>query len=201
MRIAKVRGLCAAAVALGLGMSAGCGVGGPGLPQSVDVTLPDGTTTTATLGSGVVSLANSKWEFVATSGSGQGLPFVTIQFGENGELDRFTENTIAADIFGDTIIFDGATHNTTTPGVTYAAATFGAETSDASGFAFEGRLNGFAAGLTVATATANASGSLDPDDPNRMTGRFAFEADISVPGVPQDSFAQVFNFVATKVEE
>lgn len=200
MKIAKVRDLCAAAVALGLGMS-GCGVGGPGLPQSVDVTLPDGTTTTATLGSGVVSLANTTWQFFATSGSGQGLPFVTIQFGENGELDRFTENTIASDIFGDTIIFDGATHNTTTPGVTYAAATFGAETSDASGFAFEGRLNGFAAGLTVATATANASGSFDADDPNRMTGRFAFEADISVPGIPQDSFAQVFNFEATKLEE
>ncbi len=64
----------------------GCGPSNNGLPSEVTVQLPDGTQSTVTLGSGVISLADSTWEFFTTSINSQGVPFVVVSFGPNGEL-------------------------------------------------------------------------------------------------------------------
>src|SRR3989304_4098588 len=122
----------------------GCGSGSTGLPDTVTIELPDGTTVEAAQGTGAPSLGNSRWEFFRSSNPAQSIAFVTINFGPDGNLESFEENTIAREIFGDTIHFDGQRHNTAQKGLQYAAATVGAETADAGGFAFEGRLTAFA---------------------------------------------------------
>ncbi len=183
----------------------GCTGGAAGLPESVTVQLPDGTETEATLGAGVLSLADTTWAFtqIYPGGGISGTPFVTIAFGPEGELTSFENNTVASEIFGATILFDGARHNTTQQGLTYAAGTFGAETSDGTGFAFVGELNAFAPVLgKVATAMATASGEFDADDPDVMTGTFTFEGAvlIELPGVPTDPFFDEFDYIAHRVE-
>lgn len=156
----------------------GCS-GKPPVPNSVDVVLPDGTTVTATLGSGVISLANSVWGFCRGATNPDCLnPFVVIRFSPTGSLEAFEDNTIASAIFGDTILFDGQPHNTAQPGLQYVAATFGAETSDSSGFTFEGRLSALAAGIEAATATATATAEFDPVDPDVVFGTFSFSSEI-----------------------
>lgn len=181
----------------------GCGSVANPLPQAVTVTLPDGTTTQATLGAGVASLSDSTWQFFATTGEAQGLPFLTITFNEDGALERFDDNTLAPEVFGSTILFDGATHATSVPSVTYSAATYGAETSDSTGFTFEGRLNAFAAGLRVAGATASASGMFDETDPDVMTGTFEYDVqmEVDIPGVPVQEGTQSFGFIAHRAVE
>ena len=185
-----------------LPMIGGCGSTGQ-LPDEVTVQLPDGTQTQVTLGSGVISLADTTWRFFAASPSSQGRQFLILSFGPNGELASFNENTIAASIFGSTILFDGERHNTSQQGVSYAAGTYGAETSDANGFTFEVRLNAFFGGFEVAAGTATATGTFDPDDPDTMTGTFAyaFAMTISIPGVPFEDEADEFDFIAQRVVE
>jgi len=182
-------------------LAAGCGAVGGGLPESVSIELPDGTTTTATLGSGVDRLADTSWAFYLTAPSAQGAPFVVISFGSAGNLEAFNDNTLAVEIFGDQILFDGQRHNTTQQGLSYSAATYGASTSDANGFAFQGRLSAFAAGFKVADGTASASGTFVPDDPDTMTGTFEYAFDILVdfPGVPVSDLAENFEFIAHRV--
>lgn len=183
-------------------LCAGFGCGGRnGLPDAVTIELPDGTQVDATLGAGVASLSDSKWEFFQDLGNGQTLPFIVIAFGPNGELLRFENNTIASEIFGDEIIFDGSLHPTTQASVDYAAATYGAETADATGFAFEGHLTAFAVGFTAATATATAQGTFDADDPDTMRGTFSFSTRINVPGVPNGNTDDSFQFVAHRLTE
>ena len=180
------------------------GCGGGGLPSSQTVTLPDGTTQTVTMGSGVISLADTEWDFFYVSGNAQGRAFVRISFDENGSLAAFDNNEIAAEVFGATILFDGARHNTTQPSVQYAATTYGAETSDSTGFAFKGVLKAYAAGIMVAEATATATAEFDPDDPNVVYGEFEFSAEVSslvssVANVSAEDLNQEFSFMGRKV--
>ena len=158
----------------------GCS-GGTGLPATVTVELPDGTEVQTTMGSGVLSFADSSWQFYRTGGgSAQGLPFVVVRFGPNGELEAFENNTLAAEIFGAELLFDGQRHDTTQEGLQYAAATYGAETADAHGFVFVGNLNAFVPVIgEVATATAAASGEFDGDDIDTVRGTFEFESQVT----------------------
>ena len=185
-----------------LPMISGCGSRGQ-LPNEITVLLPDGTETQATLGSGVISLADTIWRFFEASSSGQGRQFLILSFGPNGELESFNENTIATSIFGSTILFDGEQHDTSQQGLTYSAATYGAETSDANGFTFEVLLNAFFAGFEVAAGTATAIGTFDPDDPDTMTGTFAYDfaLTISLPGLPVEDEADEFDYIAHRVVE
>jgi hypothetical protein len=187
----------AASVSLSL---VGCGsVGGTGLPETVTIELPDGTTVEAEQGAGAPSLANSQWQFFRTAGSAQALPFVTVIFGPDGELESFEDNTIAQEIFGDTILFDGARHNTAQKGLQYAAATFGAETADASGFTFEGRLTALAAGIEAATATATATATYEADDPDTVVGTFTFSTRVSIAAISNGNTDDEFTFVGRRV--
>ncbi len=168
------------------------------LPATVVVELPDGTTVQAVQGSGVASLIDSTWDF---SQPGAGVPFATISFGPDGNLERFDDSTIAQQLFGSTLIFDGVRYPTTQDGLEYAAATFGAETSDSTGFTFEGRLSAFFSGLLVATGTATASGTFDPDDANLMTGTFSFTSEVLVPiDIPNAEVDMAFDFVVQRVD-
>ncbi len=178
----------------------GCGANN-GLPAELTVELPDGTTQVVTLGAGVASLADSSWQFFEDSGTGQSIPFLVMAFGPGGTLDRFEDNTIATEIFGTTLIFDGERHDTTQPGLTYAAATFGAETNDSTGFAFVGQLTGFAAGFPVAEATAIASGTFDPNDPDILRGTFSFTSVISIAAIPDGDVDISFDFIAHRIVE
>ena len=183
----------------------GCGTQGGAIPDLVTLELPDGTTTTATLGAGVASLANSTWEFYITGqidlSPAQAVPFVAISFGPEGELTQFDQNTFSPEIFGDTIYFDGKRHNTNQTGLAYSAATYGAETSDATGFTFVGRLAAFAAGLNAANATATASGTFDSNDPNTMTGEFSFSVRVTITSIPDANTDQAYTYVAYRVTE
>jgi hypothetical protein len=195
--------LVSASILVAILTPAGCGSSGSALPDTVTVNLPDGTTSEVTLGSGVASLANTTWHFFLSSEAAQSTPFVVVSFGDEGNLEAFYENTLASEIFGSQILFDGERHNTTQQGLSYAAATYGAQTSDASGFAFEGRLSAFAAGFKVASGEASATGMFDPENPNRMTGTFSFGYDIevSVPCVPTEGADDSFGFVAERIVE
>lgn len=180
----------------------GCGAKSAA-PSSVDVTLPDGTTVTATMGSGVISLADSVWAFCRDANSTSCLnPFMTVRFSSTGSLDAFEDNTIASAIFGDTILFDGLRHNTAQPSLQYSAATFGAEASDSSGFTFQARLSAFAAGFEAATATATATAEFDADDPDVVRGTFSFTSQVLLfPELfPQGNMDDEFPFIGQRVE-
>lgn len=176
------------------------GCGGSTISESVTITLPDGTQTEATLGSGVLSLANTTWAFYRGT-IASGTPFVVIQFGPQGNLASFQDNTIAVEVFGDTLLFDGQRHDTAFAGLSYEAGTFGAETNDATGFAFVGEISAFVILLgQVADGTLDVSGAFDPNDPNTMTGTFSINIMITVqiPGVPAEDIVDTFAFIAVK---
>lgn len=177
----------------------GCGSVNSGLPTSVTVELPDGTTAEVEQGAGAPSLADSEWELYRTAGAAQSLAFIRITFGPAGNLEGFEDNSIAPEIFGSSIRFDGRRHNTTQKGLEYAASTYGAETSDGTGFAFEGRLTAFAAGLQAGSATATATGTFDPDDPNTMTGTFTYSTRVTLISIPEANVDDEFTFIAHRV--
>lgn len=192
--------LAACCIVLTVGI-AGCGSSTNGLPSTVTVELPDGSAEVVTLGSGVVSFADSRWQFYQTSAAAQGVPFAIVRFGPEGELEAFEDNTIASSIFGSEIIFDGAKHPTTQQGLSYAAATFGAQTSDSQGFAFEGRLTAFAAMLEAANATASAVGEFDGDDINTVRGTFTFSSRMTLLDIPEGNMDLSFDFMGTRIIE
>ncbi len=200
----QVRWTVRAAIVPLITIACGCGsfsFGASGLPESVTLELPDGSMVEVEQGAGAPSLADSTWQFFQTTSSGQSLPFVTITFGPDGNLERFENNTIASEIFGDTILFDGQRHTTTQKGLQYAATTFGAETSDASGFTFEGRLSAFAGGLQAATATATAVATYDADDPDTVVGRFEFSTRVTISAIPNGNTDAAFAVVGRRVTE
>jgi hypothetical protein len=184
-------------------VSAVPGCGGPAVPAGVEVTLPDGTTVTTTMGSGVISLADSQWDFFQGTGDPRGGAFVRVRFGADGNLESFVDNTIASEIFGSEIIFDGQRHPTAQPVLEYAAATYGAETSDSTGFTFEGRLTAFAAGFEAATATATAMAEFDEVDPDIVHGTFSFTSQVLLFAemFPQGNIDDEFSFVGRRVIE
>jgi len=79
--------------------------------------------------------------------------------------------------------------------------TYGAETSDGTGFTFEGRLTAFAAGLQAGYATATATGTFDPDDPNTMTGTFSYSTRVTLISMPEANVDEEFTFIAHRVVE
>lgn len=176
----------------------GCGPRN-GLPDTVTITLPDGNTVQATQGAGVIALADTTWDFFRSGSAAQSGAFVRVRFGPEGQLDRFENNTIAREVFGTTLIFDGERHNTTQPGLQYAAATYGAGTGDDSGFAFAGRVTAFAVGLTAATAEASAAAVFDADDPNIVRGTFRFSSQTTLIDVPEANRNEEFNFTGRRV--
>lgn len=191
-----------AVLSLALLLLVGCGaLGGSTLPSTVIVELPDGTTAEVEQGAGVMSLADTSWQFIRTSSTAQGAAFLTINFGPEGNLYAFQNNTIAQEIFGSTIYFDGEVHSTSQTGMTYTASTYGAETSDGSGFAFEGRMTAFAAGIQAGYATATATGTFNPDDPNTMTGTFAFSTRVTLISIPEANQDDEWAFIAHRVIE
>ncbi len=184
------------AVPFFIAVLAGCGSNRSDVPGTVSVELPDGTAVQATLGSGVISLADTEWDLYAASPTAQAVPFVRLRFNSNGSLRSFVDNTFATEIFGTTILFDGNRHPTRQFGLEYTAATYGAETSDAQGFAFEGRLAAFAGGLVeAASGTASATGSFDPDDPATIRGVFTYTIRVKVGGIPTPPAPAPINFV------
>lgn len=187
---------------------AGCAGTSPGLPETLTVTLPDGTEVNVVQGAGAPSLKNSAWKFFRAGENAQGAQFLTLRFGPNGELTRFEDNTIAEEILGSTVIFDGEKHNTGIPNIEYAGATFGAETADATGFSFEALLNVFAPIVgEVASGNANATGTFDRNDADRMTGTFSFDFTLSSlatsvlgDNISEDDLSGNFNFTAERFE-
>ncbi len=180
-------------------LAGGCGVGATDVPQTTTVTLPDGTQVQATLGSGVVTLADSRWQVFQAFPGGQGSQMLTLVFGSEGELVSFEDSTLAAALFGTTLIFDGQRHDTVQSGVQYAAGTFGAETSDSTGFTFVGELSGFFAGIQAATASASAAGTFDPEDPDVITGTFTFKSEVTLLDIPEANVDDTFDFIARRV--
>ena len=187
--------------AFALATVVGCGARSADLPTEVTVTLPDGTEEVVTLGQGVISLADTEWDFYQVAPSGQGAPFLRLQFDENGGLSSFANNTLAQEIFGTTILFDGVRHNTTQAGLQYVAATYGADTADGSQFTFEGRVTAYAAGIEAAEATASAEGEFDPDDPDIMRGVFTFSSRVTLLDIPEGNMDASYSFMGRKVTE
>lgn len=170
-----------------------------GLPSALTIELPDGSSVKADKGAGAPSLANSSWRFFRTAENGQGTAFVTVVFDENGALERFEDNTLVRDIFGSTILFDGKKHPTSQAGLDYAAATYGAQTADATGFTFEGRVTAFAVVVQAASATASATGVFDPDDPNTVRGTFTFSSVVTLISIPEGNQSDEFSYVGQRL--
>lgn len=195
-------GLAVVLFAVALLALTGCFSRGNSLPSTIIVELPDGTTVVVEQGDGVPSLADSSWDFFRTAGEAQGISFVTIVFGPEGVLEAFENNTIASQIFGSTILFDGERHETSEAGFEYAATTFGAGTADGTGFSFESRFTAFYAGFKVGEGEASATGTFDPDDPDVLTGTFHYATEVTLPfpiegGDQEDEFP----FIARRVVE
>jgi len=178
----------------------GCGAG-TALPDTVSVTLPDNTVVEVGEGSGAPSLANSKWQFVRTAGNAQGAVFAVIRFGPNGELEAFEENTLATNILGDEVVFDNTRRATKQAGLSYAAATYGAETSDQSGFTFEGRFTAFAAGIVAGDGSASATATYDENDKSVVFGKFTFSTRVTLIDMPEANMDDEFDFTGTRTAE
>jgi len=178
----------------------GCGTSAT-LPATVLIELPDGTVTEAGEGAGVGSLANTTWIFFRVISPTSRQQFLTISFGRNGNLEGFSDNTIAPEIFGADVYFDGEMHPTTLDGVTYAASTYGAETADGNGFAFAGRMTAWFGPVVVGEATANATGNFDTLDPDTMTGTFAFTTELNFFEIPEAELDEEFPFIAHRLIE
>lgn len=178
----------------------GCGAANNGLPTKVRVTLPGGLIVDADQGSGAQVLANTSWNFRRTLSNGQSAIFVTIAFGPNGNIARFDNNTMAREVFGNTIHFDGKRHNTNQPGITYSAATYGAQTEDGTGVSFAGRFTGFAAGIVAANGSAEAIGMIDPENSTIMRGTFSFRTEVTLVDIPDANQQDEFAFVAELVQ-
>ena len=178
----------------------GCGANGAP-PSTLVVELPDGTTTTVEAGSGVQSLAGTSWLFFRTAENLQAGAFATIVFGTDGNLEAFENNTLGSEIFGDEIIFDNTRRATKQFGLTYIAATYGAETADTTGFTFEGRLTAFAAGLTAGTGEATAIATFDENDPDTVRGTFRFKTEVTLIDIPGANQDDQFSFVGRRVVE
>jgi hypothetical protein len=152
------------------------------------------------LGSGVITLADTEWDFFNTGANAQAAPFIRVRFNENGSLRSFENNTLAQEVFGSRILFDGRRHATNQFGLDYTAATYGATTEDGTGFAFEGRFTAFAGGLIeAANGRASATGTFDPDDPNVMRGTFSYSMHVTIDLIPYPDQADEFSFVAERV--
>ena len=182
-------------------VAVGCGAGSV-TPSTATLNLPDGTSVEVSQGAGAASLANSAWQCIRTTAAGQSLAFVTLRFGADGALENFEDSMVAQEIFGTTITFDGARHATAQKGITYSASTYGAETSDGTGFSFEGRLTAYAGGIQVGYATAIATATLLPDDPNTMAGTFSYSTRVTVPvEIPGAETDEEFAFIANRMIE
>ncbi len=185
------------AAAFVLTLMVGCA--GPSLPQSLEVELPDGSKVEAEIGTGPASLANSEWEVYRVSSTGQAAPFVTLVFDENGSITKFEDNTIAPEIFGDTIILDGQRHSTAQAGLSYSAGVYGADTEDGTEIALETRIKGFAAGIQAATVEARVAGTYTDDTRTSMTGVFSYKS--VVPNfIPNGNVEDEFNFRADRAD-
>ncbi len=157
----------------------GCGFGGTSMPDEIEITLPNGETLAATIGTGVPSLANSEWVVYRVSENGnRGGAVLTMVFNDEGGLDGFSNSTIASSVFGSEIVLDGQKHSTTQPNLDYAGSTYGAE--NASGLAFEARIKAYYSGILAAKATAVATAAFVEDDPDTMIGYFEFSSHATI---------------------
>lgn len=196
MRTGTTIALCS----VGLLLLAGCS--GGGLPSSIELELPDGTVVSAEQGSGVPSLAEKSIVVYRLVGDNrQTTPALILELNENGSIESIADNTLAADVFGDELILDGARHNTTQSGLTYAAATYGAEDTTG-GLAFEMRLQAYFAGLSAAHGFANATGEYVDED--TIEGTFTFVSEVTLlansPIAEQGNQNDTFEFSADVVE-
>ncbi|MEK6674481.1 MAG: hypothetical protein AABZ47_02375 [Planctomycetota bacterium] len=177
----------------------GCGSDKDILPEGVSITLPDNTVVNVQEGGGAPSLSNSKWQFFRTANNAQGAAFATVVFGSDGNLEAFEENTLASNIFGDEVIFDNTRRATKQAGLQYIAATYGAETNDGSGFAFESRFSAFFAGIEAGAATASATAEFDPDDPDTVRGTFNFSSRVTLIDLPDANLDDEFSFMGARL--
>lgn len=196
--IVSLRSVTVFAASLSLSLVGCWSVPSTGLPGTMTLVLPDGTTVDVGQGSGAPSLADSRWQFFRAPLSAQAL-VATVSFGPDGELVSFEDNTIAPEIFGNTIRFDGQRHNTAQQGLEYAAATFGAETGDASGFTFEGHLTAFFFGIQAGNGTATATASYVAGDPDTVEGTFTFSTHVTIASIPGGNTTDTFDFVGRRV--
>lgn len=197
----KSRWIGVVAGTLFVGMTTiGCGLGGPVLPTSLKIELPGGEEQVAQIGSGPVSLADSEWAFFRGS-SPSGTQFVRLIFDEDGGIESFQDNTIAREIFGDTIILDGQRHNTAQQGLSYVAGVYGAETASGDGIAFEVRIKGFFAGIDAATGSASASATFTNEEHTEMNGTFAFSIVVTIADIPGGNQSDEFEFTAMRIVE
>jgi len=149
----------------------GCGNSST-LPGSVQVSLPDSSTQTAMLGSGVQSLANTEWSVFRAADNRF---MAKITFDENGAMSALMDNQVLGkEVFGSSIIADGQVQSTAIDGLSYTAGSFGSEND--SGFAFEMRAVAFFSGIEVGNGSAKASGTHDADT---MEGTFSFKFTLS----------------------
>lgn len=175
---------------------AGCGTRAT-LPSEVDITLPDNTKVGSRQGVGPQSLANTEWSFYRATDNAL---LTRVRFNADGGVAELYDNfALAPSVFGQTVTADGKSHATSTQGLTYTAASYGAENE--SGFSFQLRALAYFNGLEVGNGSAFASGT---HDGQRMEGTFGFKSQVTglaANFVPEEANAsEEFEFFATIIE-
>ena len=62
-------------------------------------------------------------------------------------------------------------------------------------------MTAFAVGIQAGSATAIATGTFDPDDPDTMTGTFSFSTRVTLISLPEANTDDEFPFIAHRVVE
>lgn len=199
-------------------LATGC-FGPPNLPEELDVVLPGGVTQASQRGTGPTNLAGDTWAARrATPPEGTadepaespyggliGSGFLTrpepddlmfrVVVADDGRATRVTDNFFyLRDVFGPTFVLDGAFHPAATPGINYAADSFGATVDDQFGIAIPVEVRFF--GLPVGTATVYAWGTVAGD---QLTGQFGYSIDLEpIPDLLLGSGADQYPFYADR---
>lgn len=197
----------------------GC-FGPPDLPAELEVVLPDDVRQAAPINSGPESFANGVWQArrapiddsVETPAmspyggllTGGLLERVAVDalmfrghFDEAGVATGVTDNHYyLPNLLGDELPIDNQFHGTRVPGLTFAAASYGAQVDDQVGFAIPAEVRLF--GIQVSKVIVYAWGTLDETE-TRVDGIFGYTSDLNlIPELILGSGGDQYPFYAAR---
>jgi hypothetical protein len=166
-------------VGLTLVVLTGCGAStSPNLPDSLTITMPNGSTQTVNLGSGPAALANSTWACYRVTDNTTLL--ARLEFGADGKILRIYDNTFLPEQIGTEFTPDGLVHSLAIYGVEYAAGSFGISVGQDFGFSVP--INAWFLGTQVVSGTVYGSGTVGT---NSFTGKIGYTAQIYQTSITQ----------------
>jgi hypothetical protein len=175
------------------------GCGDPGVPESMMLQLPDGSTVEADLGSGAATLANSTWQFVNATDTGSETLALTLSFGDDGELLGVADSPLLQPLFGDAIQLDGKRHATRQAGVQNAAGAYTTESEDGEEVAIGGLAIAYVAGIEGGKANVLAFATFDEGGTDILRGHVAFSTRVTLLEIEGADVNESLNFIGFRV--